>query len=88
MVKNYVLKYLVTYKKPNNETIQHLVSYTYYHNYKIGQINGFGWTIIDLQVFYNGKFIKERDFKRIINDKNNLRRKINLFRKLGLKNGK
>ena len=54
-----MLYYLVVYRKNNNEFIHRVISTL---NCEIGEYNGYGWYVLDIQVFYNGRFYKLDEF--------------------------
>ena len=81
-----MLYYLVVYRKNNNEIIYRVISTL---NCNIGEHNGYGWLVIDIQVFYKGRFYKleefdtlfDKDIERFKNKRLKEKKYISLFSK-------
>ncbi len=53
---------LVTYRKPNGKTLTRELSSC---DYRVGHINSYGWEVIEIQVFYQGKYMQLETFERL-----------------------
>lgn len=54
-----MLIYLVTYRTRKNELLQRVIT-TLTH--KVGDYTSSGWYVLDIQVFYKGRFYEEHEF--------------------------
>ena len=66
------------YKKKNGDILQRTV---FNSPYKIGDINAFGWKVIDIKYSYNNKFYSNDEYNKLIKKSWDRDRKIMLLKK-------
>lgn len=79
----------MTYQKKNGQIIKRTI--TGFSPYRVGDINSYGWEVIDIKHFYKGKWYSKRDFEIMISkNQDNFRKKIkmrnfisNLYKNVG-----
>lgn len=54
------MSYLIIYEKPNHEIVFRVQQSIPF--FKIGDFNGYGWEVLDIQQEYAGKFITKTTF--------------------------
>lgn len=59
---------LIVYKKYINDELVFKIITTYPINKSVGSINGYGWVIMSVQCFVNGRFYNIDTYSKIIND--------------------
>ncbi len=57
-----MLIYLITYRKRNNEIFQRLITTCMYD---VGDETSNGWIVLDIQVYYKGRFYKLDEFNEM-----------------------
>ena len=54
---------LITWQKKNGDIIKRKVSY---YTYRVGYTNSYGWTIINIEYYYNKKFYDYSTYNKLI----------------------
>lgn len=71
---------LITYRKPNGKTLTRQLSSC---DYRVGYVNSYGWEVIEIQVFWNGRYVSLETYRRELHEslkKDKKRRQSLLYR--------
>lgn len=66
--------YQIIYKKKNGDIIKRTINT--YSPYRVGDRTSMGWTVLDIQYNYNGKYYSKVDYEKIINKHYNKERRV------------
>lgn len=69
----------ITYQKRNGELIQRTIGGGY-SPYRVGDVNSYGWKIVDIKFRYNNKWLSSKEYDFVLNRDWKRAKRINKFR--------